>query len=131
MPKNHENWIKFNILQNTTQLFMISVHSSWFPPPIWGETSISAPRMGPYFLKHEGELRGEKPSHIGGRFTQIPPTILPIWGPRFPPSMRGSKIFRPPPHHDMGEVMFMFIDGGKQTEKSPSPWGEANMMRGR
>ena len=62
-------------------------------PPIWGETSISAPRMGPYFLKHEGELRGEKPSHIGGRFTQIPPHNSADLGTSLPPIDAGEQNF--------------------------------------
>ena len=30
--------------------------------------------------------------------------------------MGGSKLWAAPPHHDMGEAMFMFIDGGEQTD---------------
>ena len=72
--------------------------------------------MGPLFLKDGGELGGEKPPHTGGRFTCFPPTIFMILGPRSPPPMGGSKLWAAPPHHDMGEAMFMFIDGGEQTD---------------
>ena len=95
-------------------------------PPCGGEPPCCLPPIAPKFSKGAGELGGEKPPYIGGRFTILPPTISTIFGPRSLPPMGGRQL---PPIAIWGEGIFMFNRWGGATENLPPIMGGSNLCR--